>query len=383
MRRGPLYAKPVGVRDPYDILGVDRSATQDEIKSAFRKLAGQHHPDKNPGDDGAHQRFKELNAAYQILSDPQKRAAFDRYGAAAMGGAAQGAPGAPFGGVPFDMADLNIDGIFGDLLGALGIKVGERGVLQKEIRISFEEAAAGCVKEVKYERVEACTDCAGSGAAPGSTTERCSACNGRGRVRFQQGVFPIAIERPCSRCRGTGRTVVNPCKTCQGAGLVGNRTRTIEVTIPPGVENGTTRVVERGGNAIRADRPPGDLELTIRVTPHEFFRRAGDDIVCALPISFAQAALGSEIEIPTLEGKGRMRIPPGTQPGTILRVKGKGIPRRMAGGRGDQLVEVTVEVPTQLTSSQKELIAKLAVDLGESVQPQQASFMEKLRALFG
>jgi molecular chaperone DnaJ len=371
------------VRDPYDILGVDRSATQDEIKSAFRKLAGQHHPDKNPGDDGAHQRFKELNAAYQILSDPQKRAAFDRYGAAAMGGANPGAGGAPFGGVPFDMADLNIDGIFGDLLGALGIKVGERGVLQKEIRISFEEAAFGCVKEVKYERVEACSDCAGSGAQAGSTTERCSACNGRGRVRFQQGVFPIAIERPCSRCRGTGRTVVNPCKTCQGAGLVGNRTRTIEVTIPPGVENGTTRVVERGGNAVRPDRPPGDLELTIRVTPHEFFRRAGDDIVCALPISFAQAALGSEIEIPTLEGKGRMRIPPGTQPGTILRVKGKGIPRRVAGGRGDQLVEVTIEVPTQLTANQKELIAKLAQDLGESVQPQQASFMEKLRALFG
>jgi molecular chaperone DnaJ len=371
------------VRDPYDILGVDRSATQDELKAAFRRLASQHHPDKNPGDDGAHNRFKEINAAYQILSDPQKRAAFDRFGEAAMGSPG-GQPGNPFaGGVPFDMADLNIDGFFGDLLGALGIKVGDRGVLQKEIKVTFEEAAFGCTKEIKYERVEACEPCGGSGSTPGSSVEACSACGGRGRVRFQQGVLPIAIERPCSRCRGTGRVVVDPCKSCRGAGLVGNRVRTIEVTIPPGVENGATRVVERGGNVTRPDRPPGELELTIRVSSHEFFRRAGDDIVCSLPISFAQAALGSEIEIPTLEGKGKLRVPPGTQPGTVLRVKNKGVPRRVAGGRGDQLVEVTVEVPTQLTPTQKDLIAKLAEDLGQSVQPQQASFMEKLRALFG
>jgi len=377
-----LYAIPVQVRDPYDILGVDRSATQDEIKSAYRRLASQHHPDKNPGDDGAHQRFSQINAAYQILSDPQKRAAFDRYGEAAMGGVG-GAAGNPFGGsVPFDMSDLNIDGIFGDLLGALGIKVGDRGALQKEIRITFEEAAFGCTKEIKYERVEACDTCTGSGSAPGSSSERCPACNGRGRVRFQQGVFPIAIERPCSRCRGTGRIVVNPCATCRGAGLVGGRVRTIEVTIPPGTENGASRVVERGGNVTRPDRPPGELELIIRVSAHEFFRRAGDDVVCALPISFAQAALGGELEIPTLEGKGKLRIPPGTQPGTVLRVKSKGIPRRV-GGRGDQLVEVTIEVPTHLTPAQKELIARLAEDLGESVQPQQATFMEKLKALFG
>ena len=374
---------PVAVRDPYDILGVDRSATQDEIKSAFRRLAAQHHPDKNPGDDGAHHRFKEINAAYQILSDPQKRAAFDRYGEAAMGGVAGGG-GNPFaGGVPFDVSDLNIDGIFGDLLGALGIKVGDRGALQKEVRITFEEAAFGCTKEIKYDRVEACSDCAGSGSAAGSAAERCPACAGRGRVRMQQGVFPIAIERPCSRCRGTGQIVVNPCATCRGAGLIGGRSRTIEVTIPAGVENGASRVVERGGNVVRPDRPPGDLELIIRVSPHDFFRRAGDDVVCSLPISFAQAALGGELAIPTLEGKGKLRIPPGTQPGTTLRVKGKGIPRRTSGGRGDQLVEVTIEVPTQLTASQKELVAKLAQELGENVQPQQATFMEKLRALFG
>ena len=368
------------MRDPYDVLGVDRSATQEEIKSAFRKLASQHHPDKNPGDDGAQQRFKELNAAYQILSDPQKRAAFDRFGAAGMG--APGGGGVGFGGVPFDMSDLNIDGIFGDLLGALGIKVGDRGTLQKELKITFEEAAFGCEKEVTYERVEVCGDCSGSGSAPGSTSERCGVCNGRGSVRNQQGVLPIALERPCSRCHGSGKIVLNPCKGCRGAGLVA-KPRTIEVTVPAGVENGATRLVERGGNMTRPDRSPGDLELVIRVTPHAFFKRAGDDIVCHLPISFAQAALGGELEIPTLEGKGRMRIPPGTQPGTILRVKGKGIPRRVMGGRGDQLVEVTIEVPTQLTSSQKELIAQLAQELGENVQPQQATFMEKLKSLFG
>ena len=369
------------MRDPYELLGVDRSATQDEIKSAFRRAATMHHPDKNPGDDGAQQRFKEVNAAYQILSDPEKRAAFDRFGGAAMGGAT--GPGGPFGDAPFDMADLNLDGIFGDLLGALGIKVGDRGTLQKEVKITFVEAAFGCTKEITYDRVASCSDCSGSGSAPGAATERCSVCSGRGRVRFQQGVFPIAIERPCSRCVGTGRLVINPCPTCRGAGLK-SKPRTVEVSIPPGIENGATRLVDRGGNASRADRPAGDLELTIRVSPSDFFTRVGDDVVCTCPISFAQAALGGLIEIPTLEGKvGKLTIPAGTQPGAVLKVKGRGIPRRIAGGRGDQLVEVKIEIPTQLTPAQRDLIAKLAEDLGEKVQPQQASFMEKLRNLFG
>ncbi|MDI3282736.1 molecular chaperone DnaJ [Polyangium sp. 15x6] len=371
------------MRDPYDVLGVDRSATQDEIKSAFRKLAAQHHPDKNPGDDGAHQRFKEINAAYQILSDPQKRAAFDRFGPMGVGGAGA-QPGSPFGGAGYvDLNDLNIDGIFGDLLGALGIKVGDRGNLQKEIRISFEEAAFGCTKEITYERVEPCGDCGGVGAAKGTQTERCDLCLGRGRVRMQQGVFPIAIERPCTRCRGTGRIVLDPCKNCRGAGVVA-KSRTIEVTIPAGIENGATRLVERGGNCTRPDRAPGDLELTIRVAPHEFFRRVGDDVVCSLPISFPIAALGGEVEVPTLEGKGKLRIPAGTQPGSVLRVKGKGIVRRVMGGRGDQLVEIGVEVPTRLTDEQKALITQFASTLGEAPQePERESFMDKLKNLFG
>jgi molecular chaperone DnaJ len=371
------------VRDPYELLGVDRSATQDDIKAAFRKLAQQHHPDKNPDDPSAQDRFKQINAAYQILSDPAKRQAFDRFGQAGMGGPAQGGvPGNPFGGMPFDMNDINLDGVFGDLLGALGIKVGDRGGIQREIKLTFEEAAFGCTKEVTYERAETCTDCAGSGSAPGAPVEKCSGCAGRGRVRVQQGIFPIQIERPCPRCRGTGRQITDPCKGCRGAGLA-SKPRTIEVTIPPGVENGTSRVVERGGNVSRPGAQPGELEIVLRVAPHELFRRVGDDVVCALPITFAQAALGAELEIPTLEGKGKLRVPAGTQPGSVLRVRNKGIPKRVTGGRGDQLVEVTVEIPTSLNEEQRALIQKLGESLGETVQPQQATFMDKLRALFG
>lgn len=370
------------MKDPYQLLGIDRSATQDDVKAAFRKLASKHHPDKNPDDPSAGQRFKEVNAAYQILSDPKKREMFDRFG---IGDGTRVSSGSPFGGgMPFDFNDINIEGMFGDLLGALGIKVGQPAVLQKEVKISFEDAAFGCTTELSYERVEACADCSGNGSAPGSTPETCAACKGRGRVRVQQGVIPIALERPCQPCKGSGRIVTNPCKTCRGVGLLAKQ-RTIEITIPPGVENGATRLVERGGNYVRAERPAGDLELIIRVTPHEFFRRVGDDLVCSLPISFPQAALGGELEIPTLDGKGKLRIPPGTQPGTILRVRGKGVPRRMMSGRGDQLVEITIEVPKQMDDAQRKLIEQLALALGNKIQPAQPepSFMERLRGFFG
>jgi molecular chaperone DnaJ len=368
------------VKDPYELLGVDRSATADEIKSAFRKLAQKHHPDRNPDDPDAAQRFKEINAAYQILSDPKKREMFDRFGAAGAGGA----PGNPFaGGVPFDFGELNLDGFFGDLLGALGIKVGQAGPLQKEVKLTFEEAAFGCTKELTYERVEPCIDCGGSGSAKGSAPETCKDCKGRGRVRVQQGVLPIAIERPCGACKGTGRVVTDPCKACRGAAVV-SKSRTIEITIPPGTDNGATKLVERGGNFARADRPPGDLELVIRVTPHEFFRRVGDDVVCSLTISFPLAALGGEIEIPTLDGRGKLRIPGGTQPGSVLRVKGKGIPRRVMQSRGDQLVEIGIEVPRELSAEQKKLVEDLAATLGQKIQPvaPESSFLDKLKSLF-
>lgn len=367
------------MKDPYEVLGVARRASADEVKSAFRKLAAKHHPDKNPGDPGADQRFKELNAAYQILSDAKKRAMYDRFGAAGVG--AHRGTGGPFGGVPFDLGDLNIDGVFADLLEVLGIRVGERGDVHHEVELSFEEAVFGCSKKVTYDRVSRCAECDGSGAEPGSKLDTCSACNGRGRVRFQQGLLPIAVERSCSRCHGRGRVVVTPCESCRGVGLRSSA-HDLDVTIPPGIEDGSTRTVQGEGNVARAGGRTGNLELEVHVKAHPFFRRSGDDVVCQLPITFPQAALGDEIEIPTLDGKGLMRVPGGTQPGMVLRVRGKGVPRRMRGGRGDQLVEVQVEVPTELSERQKELILELATELGESVQPQRRTFVEKLRSLF-
>lgn len=365
------------MKDPYEVLGLSRGATETDVKAAFRKLGKEYHPDRNPGDDLAAQRFKEVNAAYQILSDPQKRAMFDRFGAAGLGG---GGGGHPFQGMPVDFGDLHVDGIFGDLLDALGIRVGERGDLQLELQLSFEEAAFGCTKKVVYDRVVSCDDCSGSGGAPGSPIGACSACAGRGKVRFQQGVFPIVVERTCGRCEGTGRVVTDPCRACSGAGLRAKKVE-LDVDIPAGIEPGSTRRIEGQGNLMKGRRA-GDLDLLVTVRPHQFFRRVGDNVACSLPITFAQAVLGDEVAIPTLEGKGTLRVPPGTQPGTTLRIRGKGIPKRVMGGRGDQLVEVQVEIPTNLTDRQKALVEELARELGEGVQPQQRSFLDKLRDLF-
>jgi molecular chaperone DnaJ len=371
-----------GQRDHYEVLGVGRSATQDEIKAAFRKLAQQHHPDKNPDDPRAAARFKEINASYQVLSDPQRRAMYDRFGHRAEDPGSPFASNGPFAGGVVDISDLNIDGFLGDLLGVFGVGRGDKGDLKRDLEIAFEEAAFGCEKELAYDRVIACSECRATGSAAGSTPEQCSACNGRGRVRFQQGLLPIAVERTCSRCRGTGRIVKVPCTTCHGSGLVTNTNR-ITVTIPAGVEPGATRIVSGAGNKPRPDRAAGDLEITIQVKQHTFFRRSGDDVLCQVPVTFVQAALGGEVEVPTLDGKGKLRVPGGTQPGTVLRIKGKGIPRRAGIGRGDQRVEVSVEVPTELTLRQRELLEELARELGEDVQPQRRSFMEKLRDLFG
>jgi molecular chaperone DnaJ len=281
-----------------------------------------------------------------------------------------------------DIGDIAFDGILGDLLGVFGVGKGDKGDIKRDLEVSFEEAAFGCEKQMRYERVTPCGDCRGSGSAPGYTPETCSACSGRGRVRFQQGILPIAVERTCSRCKGIGHIVHNPCGACRGSALV-TSTNALAVTIPPGVESGSAKLVTGAGNKPRADKPAGDLEISIKVRPHPFFKRAGDDVVCSVPISFTQAALGAEIEVPTLEGRGKMRVPAGTQPGTTLRIKGKGVPHRAGLGRGDQRVEVMLEVPTSLTPQQRELVEQLAKELGEDVQPQQRSFMERLRSFLG
>jgi molecular chaperone DnaJ len=369
-------------RDHYEVLGVRRNAAPEEIKSAFKKLAAQYHPDRNQDDPTAHERFKELNLAYQVLSDPNRRTMYDRFGHRAE------EPGSPFGSSgPFpggfvDISDIAIDGILGDLLGVFGVGRGDKGDIKQDLELSFEEAAFGCEKQMRYERVVACSECRGSGAAAGTLPEPCTACSGRGRVRFQQGIFPIAVERTCSRCHGTGRTVRHACSGCRGSGLV--RTMdTLRVNIPAGMEHGATRLASGGGNKPRPDKPAGDLEITISVRQHPFFKRVGDDVVCSVPLTFTHAALGGEVDVPTLDGRGKLRVPPGTQPGTVLRIKGKGVPHRGGLGRGDQRVEVTIEVPTQLTLRQRQLLEQLAKELGEDVQPLQKTFMGKLRDLFG
>jgi molecular chaperone DnaJ len=377
------------VSDPYEVLGVSRDASPEEIKAAFRKLAAKHHPDRNQGDDSAQERFKEINTAYQTLSDPQKRAMFDRFGAAGVGGAAAGNPFG--GGAPFDIADfvanIPMDGIFGDLLGRLGVRPGDRGDIRKELLITLEEAAFGAEKELSYERIEVCGECAGGGSKAGSQPKACAACGGKGKVRIQQGLFPIVMERECGKCGGRGRVVVDPCEGCKGAGLLA-RARTIVVTIPPGIEHGATRLVERGGNVSRADRGPGDLELIINIAPHATFKRAGDDVLSSVVVTFPQACLGSDVVVPTLDGKGKLRIPAGTQPGATLRVRGKGMPKRVVGGRGDQLVELKVVVPTDLSPRARELVEQLSEELGQVPAPlspessSDRSFVDKLKDFF-
>jgi molecular chaperone DnaJ len=369
-------------RDHYEVLGVSQSATPEEIRAAFKKAASQHHPDRNPGNPDAANRFKEVNAAYQVLSDAQRKSLYDRFGhRAEESGSPFGASG-PFAGGVVDFSELNVDGFLGDLLGVFGVGRGDKGDLKRDISITFEQAAFGCEREFQYERVSPCTDCSGSGAATGSIAVTCSVCNGRGRQRIQQGLFPIAVERTCTTCKGRGKIVQIPCSGCRGAGLA-NRKATLRITLPPGVEEGATKLVQGAGNRPNPNKPPGDLEVTIHVEPHAFFKRVGDDVVCQVPVTFAQAALGGEVSVPTLDGKGTLRVPSGTQPSSLLRMKGVGIPKRVGSGRGDQVVEVLLEVPTSLTEKQRELVEALAKELGEEVQPQQRTFVDKLKQLFG
>lgn len=362
------------MRDPYEVLGLDPRADDSEIKTAFRRLAAQHHPDRNPEDPGAHDRFKEINQAHQILSDPQKRAAYDRYGAGAFTpGAAGRGPGFP------DFASFDV--LFGDILGALGIRPADRGDVRVRLKLTFAEAALGCTKEVVFERVEVCDACRGSGAEPGADVSQCPACRGRGRVRGQHALFPLPTERQCSRCHGTGRVAASSCRSCRGKGARARQHREM-VDIPAGIESGSSKVVEHAGNVVRAGRLAGDLEVIVEVQEHPFFRRDGDDIVCRMPISFTQASLGGELDVPTLQGSVKLRVPPGTQSAQVLRLRGKGVPHRLRPGRGDLRVEVLVEIPEQLSDRARQLIRELGEELGEELHPQQKKLFERIKAWF-
>ncbi len=373
-------------RDYYEVLGVSRNATSDEIKKAYRKLARKYHPDANPGDKDAEAKFKEISEAYVVLSDPEKRAGYDRFGHA-------GADGQGFGGFEGFGDFGGLGDIFEMFFGGGGRtrrRTGpERGQdIRTDMEISLEEAAFGLEREVKVPRVETCGTCGGSGAAAGSKPKTCLACAGTGQVQFTQSTpfGRIVQSRTCDRCRGTGQVIEKPCPTCRGAGSV-RKTRSIKVKVPPGVDNGSRLRLAGEGEAGTRGGPPGDLYVYIHVKQHKLFRREGDDLICEIPLSFVQAALGDEIDVPTLEGKEKLKIPEGTQPGTVFRIRGKGVPHLNGFGRGDQHVRVKVIIPGKLSEKQKELLREFArLGDGEPVQGRgqagDKSFFEKMKDAF-
>ena len=356
-------------RDYYEVLGVSKDASQDDIKKAFRKLTKENHPDLHPGDKACEERFKEGNEAYEGLSDPDKRKKYDQFGFAAFD------PNAGAGGFS-GFEGFGGFGGFGDIFGDIfGFGGGARSnpnaprkgeSLRATVNISFEEAAFGCKKEVTVGRVEQCPDCKGTGCAPGTTPEICPDCKGTGNVTVSQRT-PFGVMQsssPCSKCRGTGRIIHQPCKTCRGMGNI-RRQHKIEINVPAGIDDGQTISKPGAGNAGANGGPAGDLLVTVLVKPHPRFERDGTSVLLEQEISYAQAALGAEVEVPTLDGKVKITIPEGTQPGAVFRLRGKGIPYLRGSGRGDQFVSVTVKVPKNLTSSQKELLRQFAASMGE------------------
>lgn len=362
--------------NPYEVLGVSRDADESEIKAAYRKLAIKHHPDKNPDDPEAEKRFKEVGHAYQILSDPEKRSAYDRFGTT-EGFGQQGFDGAGFDGMG-DIFDL-----FSSMFGGGGgrSRRGQRGAdFQMEMEITFVEAAQGVTREIQIPAFVDCETCEATGAAPGTKPETCTTCDGRGQVRVQNGFFSMV--RPCSRCGGSGQYIPKPCKDCAGKGIR-QVEELLEVTVPPGVNTGQKlRWTGRGGPGSDGG-PPGDLYIVMRLEEHPLFERDGDNVICTIPISFTQAALGGKIDVPTLEGKVNMSVPAGTQTGRIFRLSGKGFPSISGRGTGDQLVHVVVETPVKLNDRQKELLAEFAAESGEDVHPERKGFFERMKKIFG
>ena len=373
-------------RDYYEVLGVSKGASEDEIKKAYKKLARKYHPDLNPDNKEAEEKFKEVNEAYEILSDPNKKARYDQFGFAGVDPnyGAGGAGGGFDGG--FDFGDLG--DIFGSFFGG-GFGGGRRTnpnapqrgeSIRLSLAISFEEAAFGCEKEVSVDRMEQCGTCHGNGCAAGTTPEVCPDCHGTGQVQVRRqtpmGVF--ATSSPCGRCGGKGKIIHQPCPDCRGSGAV-RRRKTIQVSIPAGLDNGQTISVRGQGSAGKNGGPAGDLLVTITVRPHELFRREGTSVLCDAPITFAQAVLGAELEIPTIDGKVKYDLPEGTQSGTTFRLKGKGIPAINGRGRGDQYVTVYIETPRNLNREQKEALKKFAESVGDNNYEERRKFFRKFK----
>lgn len=363
-------------RDYYEILGVDRRASEAALKKAYRQLALKYHPDKNPGEKRVEEHFKEINEAYAILSDPEKRARYDRFGHAGVGT------------IPSDIRDFGFGDLFSDLLeGFFGGGGRDRATrprrgddLRYDMEITLEEAARGVETKIQVPRLEGCESCHGAGAEPGTRKSVCSACQGVGQVRITQGFLTVA--RTCPHCMGEGRIIGTPCKECRGAGRL-QRERLLKIKIPPGVDDGAQLRLSGEGEGGWRGGPPGDLYVVIRVKAHELFSRHGDDILCELPITFPQAALGAEVEVPTLDGPAPLKIPAGTQNNQILRLKGKGMPNLRGRGHGDALYQVVIEVPTKLTREQREHLEAFEQASRDAEGPLASRFFERVRRAFG
>ena len=376
-------------RDYYEVLGISKGASEEEIKKAYKKLARKYHPDVNPGDKDAEEKFKEINEANAVLSDPEKKARYDQFGFAGVDpNYGAGGPGWGDGAAGFDFGDLGdiFGSFFGGGFGGFGGSTQRRNAPQRgesirvSVSISFTEAAFGCEKSVTIDRTESCPTCKGSGCAEGTTPEVCSECRGTGTVQVRRqtpmGVF--SSTSACPKCGGKGKIIHQPCDDCRGSGFV-RRRRTVQVSIPEGIANGQPISLRGQGHAGKNGGPSGDLLITVMVKPHELFRREGTSVYCEAPITFTQAVLGTELEIPTIDGKVKYTIPEGTQTGTTFRLKGKGIPVLNGRGRGDQFVTVYIETPQNLTREQKDALRKFSELLGESNYEKQKSFFKKFK----
>lgn len=374
--------------DFYEVLSVSRDADDAELKTAYRKLAMQYHPDRNPNNPQAEEQFKACSEAYGVLSDPEKRAAYDRYGHAAFNGGGAGA-GGPFGGGGFSGSPQDLGDIFGDLFGEMfsggggGGRRASRVQRGRDVRydltLEFEEAVFGKEKEITVRRLDTCGECKGTGAARGKAPVTCTQCGGRGQQRFQQGFFSVA--RTCSVCQGTGTLIVDPCQVCRGETRV-QAEHMIRVKVPAGVEQDTRIRYGGEGEAGKFGGPAGDLYVVLNVKAHKFFERDGDDLHCVLPISFPQASLGTEVDIQTLEGLESIKVPEGTQSGREFKLRGKGVPHLNERGKGDLIVEVRVETPSKMTRQQKELMRQLAETMTVENVPHSRGLMDKVKEMF-
>ena len=371
-------------RDYYEVLGVNRDASEEDIKKAYRKLAMKFHPDRNPDSKDSEEKFKEAKEAYEILSEAEKRRAYDAYGHAGVNPQMGMGGGGPegFGGFAEAFGDIFSD-IFGGNQGRGRASVFRGADLRYNLEVTLEQAARGTETKIRIPTMESCETCKGSGAKPGTTPKTCETCHGSGTVRLSQGFF--SIQQTCPTCHGTGKMITDPCATCRGAGRL-KKHKTLAVKIPAGVDEGDRIRLSGEGEAGVNGGPPGDLYVVVHLKQHSVFRREGDDLHCEMPISFAQAALGGEIEIPTLDGSAKVKVPPETQTGQVFRLRGKGIKGVRSSYPGDLMCEVVVETPVRLTDRQKEILRELDEGLRKDAtrhSPRSKSFMDKVKEFFG